>query len=74
MIIKRFRLTDTGTKLIVRLALQSGDTLAQSHEWLEAKIELGPEWRSKPLPEIRTEALQRLRSELLNETQRPQSP
>jgi len=71
---KRFRTEYTGTKLVVRVAAMTGDTLAQSSEWLEAKIELEPEWRSKPLSEIQTEALLRLQIATKNLLQDPSIP
>ena len=67
--LKRFRITDTGSgsKLVVRLALQTGDTLARSHEWIEAKVELDPTFAQKPFRELRSEALQKLRDAIKEE-------
>jgi hypothetical protein len=74
MKLKRFRVTDTGTKLVVRLALQTDDTLAQSDGWLEAKIELDQKWASEKLPNIRAEALRQLQAAISDEIRRTPNP
>ncbi len=65
--VKRIRVTDAGDKLIVRIGFQTNDTLVQSHGWLEAKIELGLEWRHKTVADIRQEALLLLRNAISQE-------
>ena len=68
--LKRFRISDQGGNLIARLSLRDADKLAQSSEWLEAKIELEPSADQMQLKKLRPAALEKLKTAIEKEIAR----